>query len=230
MTRGAWWSGYPTWSPDSQRLAFVTSRLNAWELVVRNIDGLPGEERLLQMPHAPGATDWSSDARFILFHAFDPESLSEWDLWLLKVSSGDVTRLTNTHTNETKGRLSADGSLIAYDGDKSGSSEIYVMPCTGDGAVVQVSTSGGSDSHWRRDGREIFYLDKSGWLTAVPVHGVMPVTVGEAARLFQVQVPASGSTYDVSPDGQRFLVVTSMPRDAAQQLKLLNNWREHLTR
>jgi dipeptidyl aminopeptidase/acylaminoacyl peptidase len=101
---------------------------------------------------------WSPDSKFLLFEQLDPKTNT--DLWILPVEgdSGRVpTPYLQTPFNETFGAISPDGHWVAYVSDESGAQEVYVRPFEGSGAAVQVSTSGGSEPHWIRDGRGIAF-------------------------------------------------------------------------
>ncbi len=136
---------------------------------------------------------------------------------------------------ETQGVLSPDGHWLAYTSDLSGRFEIYVQSFPEPGVRVQVSPGGGHSARWRRDGKELFYLTPNGTLTAVPVRAGQPPEFGAPVALFQFNSASQGSVprllpeYDVSSDGQRFIVSTVVRRSDAS-IHVLLNWPALLTK
>ena len=144
-----------------------------------------------------------------------------------------------TPFDETNGDISPDGRWLAYDSNESGRSEVYVRPFP---AVTtgrwQVSTSGGSRPRWSRNGRELFYWvptsEATGQLMLVPVETGATFT----SRPPQLAVGRSylaasvGRSYDVSPDGQRFLMIKDSPTGTSprSEFVVVLNWFEELER
>jgi hypothetical protein len=219
----------PVWSPDGRSIAYVSVRDTQPGIYRKAADGSGQEERLYS--HSSGQqivlTDWSPDGRFLCFWNVDT-------MWLLPLEgSGDrkAIQLPSDEFHGRGGRFSPDGSLLAFNSNRSGRFEIYVKPIgslIGKGgnapsaatpAVVQVSQDGGIGGIvWRKDGRELFYL-------AFPAQGVMAVDVATAPtfaaktrqRLFDltngVGAPAQLSTV-ISPDGERFVFAVNLPARA----------------
>src|SRR5205814_4039877 len=120
---------------------------------------------------------------------------------------------------------SRDGRWLAYTSLESGSPEVYVSSMMDADTRWQVSAGGGSDPRWRRDGRELFYISADSWLTVVSFDGRRPAT---PRRLFQVRVPAAAnpylSNYDVTADGQRFLVKAPVHDVTSAPIHVVTNW------
>jgi len=143
-----------------------------------------------------------------------------------------------TKADEKDAQLSPDGRWIAYASNESGNWEVYVMTFRAPGSgrpaegKWQVSTRGGSQPRWRRDGRELFYLAADNKLMSV---GVKPGNAFEAQPprvLFQSHTPDAIAfedlySYDVSPDGQRFLVRTEAESNASP-ISIMLNWPSKL--
>ena len=132
-----------------------------------------------------------------------------------------------TRFPEWPGRFSPDGRWIAYRSPESGRDEVYVAPFPGPGGKRQISTAGGHHPRWRRDGKEIFYVAPGNKLMAATVNGQgSAFQAGEVRPLFDVRPAAVAGPrylYDVSPDGQRFLVSTDQ-QAAPPPLNLVVNW------
>jgi serine/threonine protein kinase/Tol biopolymer transport system component len=218
----------PVWAPDGGRIGFVSNRKGHYDLYQRAISGAGDDEPLLVDQNDKWPTSWSPDGRFILYGARAAGSGNS-DLWILP-TSGDrkPAPLVQTRFNEIAGQFSPDGRFVAYQSDDSGRNEVYVAPFPGPGSRTQVSTAGGIQPRWRRDGRELlFFTPDSYTLTAAAITiRENTLDVGRVQPLFSVVPGGQRYFYDVAPDGQRFLVNTSDVDDqrAVQPLTVVVNW------
>jgi hypothetical protein len=122
-------------------------------------------------------------------------------------------------------QFSPDGQWIAYSSSESGKEEIYVAPFPGPGGKRQVSMSGGGTPRWRRDGKELFYLAPDKKLMSAEVNGKGGMfEIGTVRQLFQTRATSPALLYDVTADGQRFLVINSVEAEEASPLTLVVNW------
>jgi Tol biopolymer transport system component len=224
----------PVWSPDGGRIAFASNRDGGRNrLYVKSVTGAGSEELLLSTEGTQQPTDWSLDGRYIVYEqANDP---GKRDLWVLPMS-GDRRPIPFLHTeaDEFQGQISPDGRWMAYGSDESGRFEIYVQPFPGLGGKWQVSTGGGTQPRWRRDGTELFYLstDKK----------IMVAAVRKGAGAFDAGVPRALCAVEIggvlglgtdefvpSADGQRFLVArTAEP--SAWPITVVLDWPASLKR
>ncbi len=203
----------PVWSPDGRQIVFAQDPGNGTvRLRLKTVaDTGDGEDLLaptfFQIPH-----DWSSDGRFILYSDDNPKTHN--DLWLLPAQGErKPTPFLQTSFEESDARISPDGRSIAYVSDESGRSEVYVASFPTRAGRRRVSVEGGSQPRWRRDGRELFFLAADARLMAVAVRAGEPADLGAPVPLFRSPTTASNRSelaiwndYDVSPDGQRFLI------------------------
>ena len=205
----------PIWSPDGQRVVFPSSRKGPFDLYIKAASGAGQEELLIKLGTPTGwATDWSRDGRFILYQI--PGVNTGQDLWIAP-QFGDRKPFPylQTQFNEQEGAFSPDGRWVAYVSDESGRDEIYVQAFPLSGEKHQISTGGGSEPYWKKDGKELFYLAADRNLMAVPVTLGTTITPGTPKSLFPVPVSAQRHSYAVTADGQRFLVSTAGWRNAS---------------
>jgi hypothetical protein len=130
--------------------------------------------------------------------------------------------------SQSNGQLSPDGHWLAYASDESGEWGIYVTSFPGLSGKWQISRGGGSEPRWSRDGKQIFYIATNGFLNDVPVSSAEGFSSGTPTPLFQIHARAPVSTtdlftYDVTPDGQRFLVNRYVKPDHIAPLTILLN-------
>jgi Tol biopolymer transport system component len=231
----------PTWTPDGKRIAFLSVKEGTGNLFWQLADGSGGLERLSTSGQGQGQVpdSWSPDGQLLAFHETNPSTGR--DIWVLRMgdpslSSGQVRNadlFLRTPFNESAPRFSPDGHWLAYVSDESGRSEIYVQPYPGPGGKWQISTEGGTETVWNRNGRELFYRSGNKMM-AVDIATQPGFIVGKPRMVFEgpyMPTPATLPNYDVSPDGQRFLMVK--PNEQAQaaptQINVVLNWFEELT-
>ena len=219
---------WPVWSPDGRRLAYGAYEKGGYALLARAWDGTGSVDTLCRadLPMVPSC--WSTDGRRLFFTQV--VSFSQRQLWVLPPAPGATgTPVQQSTFSERAAQLSPDGRWLAYTTDETGRSEVFVQAYPGPGGKWRVSTGGGGASHWRADGRELFYRTPDGMLMAVPVRAEGDgLDVGAPVTLFQRPSPASTllrNSYDVSPDGQRFLVnVLLEDRDRGGTINVVINW------
>ena len=232
--------GSPTWSPDSLRVMFnrgVSYQISTdggraprdrKDIIYERAVGSAARETIVQEPDAEGdhahVTDISADGQYLIY-----EGGEGYDIWVKRLS-GDrkASAYVQEPSLETQGTVSPDGRSLAYTSDSSGRFEIYVQGFPEVGPRIQVSAHGGSSAHWRRDGKELFYLAPDGTLTAVPIRSSQPVEFGPPVALFPFftqrrGIPSAHPPYDVTPDGQRF-IVSAVMRRTDPSVNVLLNW------
>jgi serine/threonine protein kinase len=222
LTSGPSENGGPIFSSDGSRIVFTTDRKHQGDLYTKTVSGHGGEEPFLEGEGQRFADDWSSDGRFLAVEIRQPRGERKIALSIVS-ASGDRTPkvFLQRGTDFGEARFSPDGRWIAYTSEESGRSEIYLAAFPGPGERFQVSPSGGAAPRWRRDGRELFYLAEDGALMAVEVRTAGAPDVGTSRKLFEPHPRALD--YDVSSDGQRFLIVAS-GAESSPPITLVQNW------
>ena len=232
---------FPLWTLDGRRLLFSSSAGEGGRVSLfwMPADGTGKPERLTS-GDLHYATGFSPDGTEVVFSQVTQTARGD----LLRMSvEGDhrVQPLLQTPFDEQEGTISPDGRWIAYESDSSGRPEIYVRPFPDVASgQSQVSTGGGRRPLWARDGQELFYLAQTAGPTStlmrVPVKAQSTVwSAGTPVALFQGRyfTGSQGRTYDVSPDGRRFLMVKEAGADqgdARPQIIVVQNWHEELKR
>ena len=173
---------------------------------------------------------WSPDGQTLAFIEINPTT--GYDIWMLRMSDRKAQPFLRTQFNESAPRFSPDGHWLAYISDESGRYEIYVQPYPGPGGKSQVSTEGGTEPVWNRNGRELFYRNGDKMM-AVDIATQPSFVAGKPHLLFEGQyqpAPATLPNYDVSPDGQRFLMLKPNEQGLAAptQINVVLNWFEEL--
>jgi len=174
---------------------------------------------------------WSGDGQLLAVGEVRPNTGR--DISVLQLRDRKVQPFLQTPFTEGGAAFSPDGHWLAYSSDESGRTEIYVQPYPGPGGKWQVSTDGGAEPVWNRNGRELFYRsgDK---MMSVDVSTQPTFSIGKPRLLFTGQYAPTAATisnYDVSPDGQRFLMIKSNEQaQAIAQINVILNFTEELKR
>jgi Tol biopolymer transport system component len=199
-----------TWSRDGTMVAYRSLLANYTRIALKEAQGLQPAKVIFEMLGIDDIVpnSWSRDDKEILCTLQPAAGGSQ--LVLIPASGGKLVPFLPTQT-ETSGQISPDGKWVAYASHESGDWEIYVTTFPSAAGKWQVSRGSGIEPRWRGDGKEIFYIGARSTLTAVPVSTEGAFSSGNPAALFQSQLRAQVSstdafTYDVTKDGQRFLV------------------------
>jgi Tol biopolymer transport system component len=224
----------PAWAPDGKRIAFRSNKQGGTaKLFWQMADGSGGLEQLSTGEYQHVSMSWSPDGQLLAFMENHPTGVR--DIWVLRLSDRKAEPFLRTSFNEGASQFSPDGRWMAYVSNESGRPEVYVQPYPGPGGKWQVSTDGGLEPAWNRNGRELFYRigDR---MMAVETTTQSGFSVGKPRVLFEGRYvttgfPLNGTAYDVAPDGQRFLMVKEIERtQSTAQINVVLNWHEELKR
>jgi Tol biopolymer transport system component len=222
----------PVWTPDGKRIGFISNKEGPQNLFWQLADGSGGSERLTTNDYTQVPHSWSPDGQLLAFVEVSPTT--GWDIWVLRVGDRKAQPFLRTQFNESVPRFSPDGRWIAYISNESGRFEIYVQPYPGAAGKWQISTEGGTEPVWNPNGRELFYRSGNKMM-AVDITTQSGFAAGNPRTLFEGRyepAPITNPNYDVSPDGQRFLMVKPVEREQAvpTQINVVLNWFEELKR
>ena len=223
-----------TWPPDGRRLAFNSNRDGSFNLYLKPTSGAGESESLFQADNNNAPRDWSRDGRLILFADQSPKTGS--DLWVLPLEGEQKpVPYLRTEFDEVMGQFSPDGRWVAYASNESGRSEIYVQPYPADGDKWLVSTDGGIQPRWRADGKELFYLTADDRVMTAEIEAGETFQPGVPHMLFRAPrvnslLPATLFHYDVSRDGQRFLIDLDVEESEQSPVTIVLNWQAELGR
>jgi len=195
------------WSPTGDRLAYATARAAEEHLVYLGSVDRPDEKQLVfQAADSIGVEFWAADGRAVVISKYGQDGRT--DLWMLNLDSEtEAVELFPGAGSRWSADLAPDGQWVVYSSDETRRPEVYARHIDGDGPVLRVSPSGGAQPVWGRDGREVFYVNPMGEIVAVPVSPGDPLEFGQGEVLFNARLEESlDRQYDVSPDGQRFVL------------------------
>ena len=239
MAQTAYSEDTPVWSPDSRAVVHNRARVEAAKLAVRNIGEMEREEAL--PPHEfQVATDWSSDGRYLVFtstgfgRAAFEDNGNVFVIDMLARPDRKLYPLITTQFHEANAMFSPDARWLAFTSNESGRPELYLQRFrAGDppalvGERFPLTRNGAQAIRWRRDGKEVFYLAFDGRIHAMPVTLGERPTAGKPVALFAISTAARAAIhgftgFDVSPDGQRF-VVPVVTTEEEPAIVITQNW------
>ena len=218
----------PAWFPDGERLVYVSDRLGFYDIYERPASG-GAEKTLVRTKQDKVLPAVSPDGRHLLMNI--PQSGIFTRVLAPLTERGDSLRLSgDSRFSEEHASISPDGRSTAFDSSESGQREVYVQPLP-EGPKRQVSIGGGKMPVWNRDGSELFYAARDGVLMSAALRfAAGRLEIGEPQPLFPLQLGVSGEIqfhrhpYDVSPDGQRFLVIRRAPDAEPDGAVVVTNW------
>jgi Tol biopolymer transport system component len=214
------------WSPDGEWIVYAAYTRNGRCLFRKRANGVGDEEQLTTGTNTQTPSQYTADGRFVLYTELDP--VTKNDIWTVPLDGERRPRpFLRTRFSESQASISPDGRWVAYTSDENGSNEIYLQELTVElspkGRKWLVSNAGGTGALWNRNGKELFYLSGAKLMAVTLTPGPQEMTVGSPRELF----PA-GIAYDVTADGQRFLVRRPLETPAA--LTIVTNWEAKLAK
>jgi eukaryotic-like serine/threonine-protein kinase len=214
----------PVWSPDGKHILFTGNRKLGMQFYLKSADGSGSAEQVagFNINSQSNVWDWSRDGKYVLVR-------NDNELWYFTWPERILKPLLQAKWTVRNAQFSADGRWVVYASNETGSMEIYVAPFPSFNGKWQVSRGGGQEPRWRQDGKELFYLSADGKMTAVPVTTGASFEAGAPVTLFQTHRRQAVSaqdvfSYDVSGDGQKFLILTKIDEGNPAPLSVVLNW------
>ena len=233
ITRGDAHEGSPVWSPDGTRIAYFAQQGTACDLYIRAAVPNSKPELVLKNESKKYPTDWSRDGKYILYGI--EGSGTRLDIWGYSLGDRRTAPIVDTVFAEAFGAISPNGKWLAYQSNQGGHGEVYVQAFDGLSSGTkrrwQISKTGGGLPRWRMDGAELFFLTEDGRMMSAAIHQSSDggIDSGQPQFLFQTRpIPKTWNTYDVSPDGQRFLFNIPLEWTSANPITVVTNWTEKL--
>jgi serine/threonine protein kinase/Tol biopolymer transport system component len=204
------------WAPDGKSVIVNTPDVGGMIRIA--IDGTASERILADSDYQWPLSAWGG----VLLY----QPNTRFDILALQLTGDRAsTEFIATKAFETNAEFSPDGRLVVYTSDETGRLEIFVAAYPQPGARWQVSQDGGAEPRWSRDGRELFYMDQENYLVSVAVErSAAGFETGASRRLFQFHGAGGAWRYDVSSDGNRFLVTAPLEDDLASPVTLITDW------
>lgn len=221
----------PVWSPDAKWIAYASGRNGHSEIYRKHSDGSGVEEQLLTDNQVLVTDDWSRDGKYIIYSKGAAGSNGE--IWALPLEGGGKPFLVSpqaaTFSYTSNACLSPDGRWIAYASYESGSSEVYVSSFMGGQGKWQISSNGGTQTHWSSDGKQLYFMDITFNLYSVSVKEVdNALQFGAPQRLIGTNSYSAPQVfYDVSPDGKKILI-DHVSQQAGQEITVVTNFASEL--
>ena len=229
--------GIGVWTPDSRRVIFASERTGVRNLFSVAADGSGAVERLTDSPNTQYPSAVSPDGRYLIFTEAAPSTADDVMMMELGVSRR-VTPLVQSPFDERNGSVSPDGRWLAYEANDSGRVEVYVRPFPDvNSGRWTVSTNGGTRPIWARSGEELVYVSPTGALMRVGVTrspSWVATTPTQVLKEGYYTIPQWwGLSYDISADGQRFLMLKEGGVDGTAvpaSIIVVQHWVEELKR
>jgi len=222
------------WAPDGRQVTYASATTGEEVIVSKAADG-SGAAKPLAVRGQPSS--WAPDAQALAFVWSVEGGRSRNAVWFLRIGEQEPRPFVNSRFTEGYPEFSPDGRWVAYTSDETGRQEVYAQPYPGPGERRQLSNNGGTQPAWAHSGRELFYTEIDGRtqrmrMMSVPLAAGSPLRAGVPHPLFEGLFRDQANTrgYDVTPDGQRFLMIKPVqrPPSPVSQMVMVQNWFEEL--
>jgi eukaryotic-like serine/threonine-protein kinase len=215
---------FPVWLPDGN-IAYSVVRGSPPHLVRRNL-ATGKEEDILPSGKFQIAQDVSPDGKTLLYGERGENGV--FDLYTIPLDGGKPSPFVVSPVGKEEARFSPDGNFVALTSRESGRSEIYLTSYPGPGERIRVSTGGADKPRWNPNGRELFYLSYDDRLMSVPVRTRPSLELGSPVSVFPIASKSGWPSFEVAPDGGRFLAVVPEVLGDELPLTVVTNWTAEL--
>ena len=219
---------YPAWTPDGKTIYYGSNAKGGTHIYAKAADGSGPERAIMEEDPIDYPDDVSPDQKYLVYRRLSGDGTPGTAIWALPLSGNERKPfpIVSSAFTTLQAVLSPDGKWMSYESNESGRFEIYVTSFPGGGAKWQVSTGGGTFAKWRRDGKEMFFLDPADNLMAVDVNSSGPtIQLGTPHALFRVfGIQNTLGPYDVTADGKKFLINSGDVKEENQPMTMVQNW------
>jgi len=228
LTSGPGENSQPVWSSDESRVAFSSDRKHQSDIYVKPSSGSSGDETLSDEPGQEIPEDWSRDGRFLLYFDRPAFGLRSPRLSVLPMSGERKPFVLYESLAPSIGasRFSPDGRWVALPNEDSGRREVFAVSFPDGKRKIQISNAGGDMPRWSGNGKELFFLGSGRKMMVVDVQPGENLKTGPPRPLFDL--PGGAQGWDVTPDGQTFLVNIPVVESNSVPLNLVVNWTARL--
>jgi Tol biopolymer transport system component len=210
----------PVWSPDGTQIAYSSRRGAQFDVYVQTVGTIDPERLIDSSPGDKFVEDWARDGTLAM-------TVLRSGLWTRSIAPGQKPAILQKGSSDFwHAEFSPDGRYVAYVSDGTGQAEVFVEPLPRTGVQWKVSTQGGTDPHWRGDGRELVYLSREGNVVSVEITEEQGWRPGTPVVLFRAAVPDAFGPTDISysRDGTRFVINTVLGDPPVPPLHVVVNW------
>jgi len=221
-------NAYPIWTRDGKRITYVSSQQgHPPNLFWKSADGTGAEERLITSDNTQVSETWAPDGKTLLFVELRPPSTG-WDILTLSIESRQPWTFLSTQFNDTTPQISPSGRYVAHGSSETGTGELFVHSYPDPSVKVQVTNGGGSQAAWRADERELYFRAGQSMMVADVITSPT-LRIGKPRELFRGPFAnIQGKNYDVTVDGQRFLMVRTDDPAPPKEITVVLNWMDDL--
>jgi len=215
----------PIWTPDGKHIVYSSAK-SAYDIFWKAVDSTEGPQRLVSGPGSKCGYSISPDGKNLAFVASDPPA--PWDIQIVPLEGDRTPRpFLGSHFDELSPAFSPNGHWLAFSSRESGSQQVYVAQFPYKGGKNLVSTDGGEEPLWSRDGNELFYR-KGDQLMSVAIDTNPGFHAGKPSvlftRIFERSDLPVGRSYTLMPDGKHFLAAVRSGAEPVRQLQVVVNW------
>lgn len=213
-----WDHDEPFWTPDGDAVMYFSARNGVMNLYRHRLDDNVAEALMPGDATQGGGGSWSQNGNVVAYPQVDP--VSGFDIWVWKADERQAEPFVKSRFRETKPAFSPDGRWLAYQSDETGRNEVYVRPYPGPGDQYTISTDGGTSPVWSPRGDELFYMNGPR-LMAASIRAEPEVEIGRPAQLFEGNFLPS---FDVTKDGDHFVLVSPVEVEPTTEFQVVFNW------
>jgi len=227
-------SFWAIWTPDGNQIVFNSNRHGgeALNLFMKQLDGTGPVKTLTTSDYNQQPKSWSSDGAYLIYVENNTNDTG-YDIYMINTNGSEPpVPLLNTRFQEFHPNLSPDGRWLAYVSDEPGRDEVFICTFPKLENRTPISNNGGTEPVWAPDGKRLYYRDNTGEkIMVVPVETEPDLLPGIPSIVFEGNFKPGypfGRNYDLSPDGQRFLIIKDDIDNEVTQIRIIANWSEEL--